>query len=321
MNKFPPVVYKGSSGRLEAASVSGDEVVDPRHVLSRELGQQLTTGPDDGVLLKGAAVKSAFPSKGDLCDLSFDPPGKDSASLSVKYSDLLSGWAADVVSIPMATPTSAGFMSGSDKETLVNVVSLVESMQDKGARLDAHEFSFSEFSTVAADKAAEQLELTQYALGALGVAGIGDLPNNVSVRNLNGNHLFRFNLASPASASYWVDDGLDTIATATTSTLGVVRSVEGVPGSVAVQLDGTMEVTGWAGVELTANKTDALAASNPSSVKYPSERAVSDALAAKESTANKVTALSGSSTDAQYPTAKVVYDSLALKEDKSNKTA
>jgi 3-methyladenine DNA glycosylase AlkC len=88
---------------------------------------------------------------------------------------------------------------------------------------------------------------------------------------------------------------------------------------VTVALDGTMEVSGWSTVERSGNKVDSIDSTNPSSIKYPSEKALVSGLSGKESTGNKVTALSASSTDKQYPTAKAVYTIASGKEDTSNK--
>lgn len=57
-----------------------------------------------------------------------------------------------------------------------------------------------------------------------------------------------------------------------------------------------------------------------SDLKVASEKLTKDSLDAKEDVANKVTSISGSSTDTQYPSAKLVYDQLALKDTKIDLT-
>jgi len=64
------------------------------------------------------------------------------------------------------------------------------------------------------------------------------------------------------------------------------------------------------------NKTDDIIGWASNSEKYPSTKGVYDTCELKT---NKVTSVSGNSTDNQYPSAKCLNDRLALKEDKSNK--
>lgn len=61
--------------------------------------------------------------------------------------------------------------------------------------------------------------------------------------------------------------------------------------------------------ERAANKTAAIR-QNPDDTKYPTEKAVADALAKKQDTSFKVTAWGDSPTDVQYPSAKLVKDSI-----------
>jgi hypothetical protein len=321
MNKFVPVVNKLSGSRLSAAS-PGD-VVDPGYLLSADAGQQLAEGADGGLLAKGLVPRSAFPQGEDLCDWTLPAPTKTAVTVSKIYSDLATstGYRTESAPLPMATTAQAGFMSGADKEALEVLRSDVDALQGKAARLDAHTFSFDVFSADANDKAAEEAELTAYALSRLGGSTAADLPDNISVRNLNGGHLFRFNLAVPASASYWVDDGYDTAGIATSTAAGIVKAGDGTAGTVSVDADGDMSVAGWSGVELTANRRTTLQAV-PDNVHYPTEKLLADQLALREAVSNKVAAaLSAASTDVQYPTAKRVYAELTAKENAANKTA
>lgn len=69
-------------------------------------------------------------------------------------------------------------------------------------------------------------------------------------------------------------------------------------------------------IETTTNKVTSISSSS-SNVRYPSAKAVYTYAEAK---ANKVTSLSSSSTDTQYPSAKLVYSQLTTKEATSNKS-
>lgn len=62
-----------------------------------------------------------------------------------------------------------------------------------------------------------------------------------------------------------------------------------------------------------ANKVTSISGAS-TNVQYPSAKLVFDQLALKEDLTNKVTSISGSSTNTQYPTAKLLYDKLALKQ-------
>ena len=317
MNKYPPIVYKSTALRLSKAAT--DEVVDPDYLLSRDVGQQLTVGTDNGLALKGMVPQAAFPTAGDLCDWSIVPASKTLINLSKTYSDLksLSGLRTETVALPLATKNAAGFMSGSDKAALEDLRSDVDALQGKGARLDTHAFTFDAFSSDPTERAAQEAELTAYAVAEWGSS---DLPDNLSVHNLNGGHLFRYNLETPPEDSYWVDDGGDSVGIATTAVAGLVKAGDGTSGTVTVDSDGDMAVAGWSGVELTSRKRTSFQAS-PTDIAYPSEKLVSDALALKEAVANKTTSLSASSTAAQYPSAKTVWDALAAKEATANKVA
>ena len=72
--------------------------------------------------------------------------------------------------------------------------------------------------------------------------------------------------------------------------------------------------------ERSENKTSELRA-NPDHTKFPTEKAVADALATKEDAANKVTSFGSNPTDTQYPSAKLVKDTIdALGGDKMDAT-
>lgn len=74
-----------------------------------------------------------------------------------------------------------------------------------------------------------------------------------------------------------------------------------------------------AGLETTSNKVTSISSTSTND-QYPSAKAVYTQLSTKEVTSNKVTSLSSSSTNTQYPGAKLVYDQLALKQSSSYKT-
>lgn len=71
--------------------------------------------------------------------------------------------------------------------------------------------------------------------------------------------------------------------------------------------------TGLALKEAVANKVTSISGSS-TDTQYPSAKLVYDQLALKEVLSNKVTSISGSSTNDQYPSAKLVYDQLATKQ-------
>lgn len=71
--------------------------------------------------------------------------------------------------------------------------------------------------------------------------------------------------------------------------------------------------TGLALKEDVSNKVTSISGSS-TDTQYPSAKLVYDQLALKEVLSNKVTSISGSSTDTQYPSAKLVYDQLATKQ-------
>ena len=311
MDKFPPAVYKGATLKLARAVV--DEVLDPEFILSRESGQQLSKGADNGVLLSGMVPRSAFPPAGDLCDWTVDAPGRTSVNLSKVYSDLesASGLRVESTPLPMATTAAAGFMSALDKEALENLRTAVDLLQGKTSRIDAYAFTFDVFSDDPTERAAQEAELTGHAEDRLGT----DVPDNLSIRNLNGGHVFRYN----ANGAYWIDDGYDVVGIATAQIAGLVKAGDGTSGSVVVDADGDMAVAGWSGVELVARKRSSFQG-NPDNTSYPTEKLVYDSLALKENLGNKVSFVDGTSNDAQYPTARAVHNAVSGKEDSANKT-
>lgn len=70
--------------------------------------------------------------------------------------------------------------------------------------------------------------------------------------------------------------------------------------------------------EVKSNKVTSLSGTS-TDIQYPSAKLMFDQLALKEDLANKVTSISVESTDDQYPSAKLLYDQLELKEDVANK--
>ena len=313
MEKFPPIVYKGTALKLSKAAAN--EVVDPVYILSQESGQQLSQGTDNGVVLKGMVPKSAYPSSGDLCDLTVGTATKTALSLTRTYSDQVSGTFASALALPAATKTAAGLMTGEDKEALEDLRADVDAIQGGGSRLDERYFTFQVFDSDPSIRATQEAEITAYAVAEWGAADISGLPDNLSVHNANGGHLFRFN----KTTGKWVDDGLDTVSIATDSAPGIVKAGDGTPGTVTVGQDGGMSVAGWSGVEFTVNKASSFGAT-PNNTRYPTEKLLADSLAAKESLTNKTAGLSASSTNDQYPTAKAVYDALAQKAGVGDKT-
>jgi hypothetical protein len=246
---------------------------------------------------------------------------KDLFQVKYRYADPANpgNWRDETVTWPLATLTKAGLMSGTDKEVLAGLVIDVASIQGRNFRLNAHTFTFDEFSTDSAVKDAQEAELTNYALSELGFSDIASIPNGTAVHNVNGDHLFRFN--QNGAASYWVDDGFDVVGLATTTTAGVVKGSDSAAGGGYVEVlnNGVMKVLGWEDKEDKTNKSTLIPATGATNDNYPSEKAVADALAGKEATANKSQALNDASTHTQYPTAKAVYDALLGKEDLSNK--
>lgn len=74
-----------------------------------------------------------------------------------------------------------------------NLNASFQGMANKPARLPANSFSFDEFSSDSDELAAQQEELTNYAIETLGLTTAESIPNLIAVHNLNGNHLFIFN--------------------------------------------------------------------------------------------------------------------------------
>lgn len=64
--------------------------------------------------------------------------------------------------------------------------------------------------------------------------------------------------------------------------------------------------------EVKSNKVTSLSGTS-TDIQYPSAKLTYDQLALKENLVNKVTSISGASTNTQYPSAKLLYDQLALK--------
>ena len=318
MDKKTPIIHDALNQRIKPSAAN--EVVDPAYVLSRDPAQQLVKGPDNGVLAKGLSLAAAYPASGDLCDIIDGQIAKDSYSVKMRYADPLvpGGWADMVKDLPMATATSAGMMSGSDKETLDNLVVTVSGLSGSAFYLNAHSFTFVTFSADPTELAAQRLELTEYALAQLGLANLTDVPANTSVHNINGRHLFRLNAGAQPM---WVDDGIDVVATATNVTQGIVKGSAAGAGKVSVESDGSMSVIGWAGLEKTANKVTSIGAVG-SDTNYPTEKATATALAAKENAANKTATVRdvGEADNANFPTELAVASALAAKEDASNKT-
>lgn len=308
MNTVTPVIH--DSVNKKHRPPTGSEVINPDNILSQDAGQQLQKGVDNGVLAKGLALSAAWPQAGDLCDVIQDSIAKNAFNIKLRYAKpgVPGGWTDEVRAFPMATASSAGLMSGADKESLAAVVVKVDSLSGISYRLDAHTFSFTVFSDDTTIKNTQEAEITAYALAQLSVASIDDIPDNTAVHNLNGGHLFRWN----ATSQHWIDDGNDVVGIATATNPGIVKG-DSDPGQISIELDGSMTVNGWAGKEDTVNKTSTLGSG--STTEYPNTQAVVDGLAGKENTANKVTALSGTSTDTQYPSAKAVYNALDTLSD------
>jgi microcystin-dependent protein len=297
MIKRPPVI----SGAVRLERIGSGEVVDPEAILSRLPGQQLAEGDDGGLLLEGMVPREAFPAAGDLCDWSIGLPTKTAVQLTKIYSDLTdaSGLRTETSPLPMATLDTAGFMSGHDKKALEDLKTSVDALQGKIHRLDAYAFTFAEFDPDPEIKAAQEAELTDYAKARLGNV----IPENTSVRNLNGGRAFRYSQGS------WIDDGYDVVGIATASLAGLVKAGDGSAGTVDVDTGGVMSVAGWSGLELVARRLSAFQVT-PDNAHYPTEKLVHDQLALKENAANKTSTINSSSTAAQYPTAKAVFDAL-----------
>ena len=310
MDKYPPVVCKSSLLKLVKAETN--EVIDPAFILSQDSGQQLGQGVDNGIILTGMVPKSAYPSTGDLCDLAVGTATKTALSLTKTYSNQTTGTFTASMSLPVASKTSAGLMTGDDKEALEALRTDVDALQGGGSRLDERYFTFDVFDSDPTVRAQQEAEITAYAIAEWGSS---DLPDNLSVHNANGGHLFRFNKAT----GKWVDDGLDTVGVATDNAAGVVKGGDGTPGTITVAPDGEMSVAGWSGLEQIVNKASSFGAT-PNNTRYPTEKLLADSLAAKEDKANKTTSLTGSSTNDQYPSAKAVYDALAAKASAGDKT-
>ena len=83
--------------------------------------------------------------------------------------------------------------------------------------------------------------------------------------------------------------------------------------SQSVMASKTYVDTGLALKEDVSNKVTSISGSS-TDTQYPSAKLVYNQLALKENLSNKVTSISGSSTNDQYPSAKLVYDQLATKQ-------
>jgi hypothetical protein len=217
----------------------------------------------------------------------------------------------------MATITSPGLMSGSDKATLQAVLSEVQAIQGKSYRLTAHAFTFASLSSDPDTYATQKAEIETYARAQLGLEAGDPIPDHTSVHNTNGGHLLRLNPTVPPK---WVDDGLDVVSVATNTSQGIVKGSSDT-GRVGVLSDGTMTVNGWVGKEDVANKVTEIGPVG-SDTNYPSEKATATALAGKEDVGNKTSAVRDATVadNVRYPTEKAVATGLAVKEDAANKT-
>jgi hypothetical protein len=105
-----------------------------------------------------------------------------------------------------------------------------------------------------------------------------------------------------------VDDGFDVVSMATNSSPGIVKGSPDV-GKASALSDGTLLVNGWDGKEDKSNKSDVV---DNSTDKYPSNKAVWDLTATFENTANKVSELRSPelADNFKYPSEKAVVDAL-----------
>ncbi|MDR1685223.1 MAG: tail fiber protein [Desulfovibrio sp.] len=130
------------------------------------------------------------------------------------------------------------------------VASVAARIDGISAAIRGNEFSFSSFNPE--DMAAQQDELTQYALEQLVLEDAADIPNGITVRNMNGNKVLIFKAAVigdgtsevPEFPAHWEElataDAPD-VPIATNTTLGLVKgSTDALKASVGE--DGTLTV-------------------------------------------------------------------------------
>jgi hypothetical protein len=130
----------------------------------------------------------------------------------------------------------------------------IQGLHGKTARLNAYDFGMGITSENINDPDIQTM-LNAYALVQLGLSDVADIPNFIGVHNLytgaGGNHLLIFNQAitgsgtpdDPEFPAHWIDNGLDSVSIASTTSLGVVKgSVTDM--EISVSTDGIMSVNG-----------------------------------------------------------------------------
>jgi hypothetical protein len=96
--------------------------------------------------------------------------------------------------------------------------------------------------------------------------------------------------------------------------LGYVTYSHATQGKIAVKIDNGFEIEELHNVSITT-------VADKNALQYEAATSLWKNVSEREAVSNKVTSLSGASTDTQYPSAKLAYDQLALKESVANKGA
>jgi hypothetical protein len=190
-----------------------------------------------------------------------------------------SGSYADLQDVPVADETQDGIMSATAYAVLQAHTVAIEGLHGRGGALPHNDFG--EF----ADAASAQEPLTEYALQQIfGEGGTftwdatdpaastyeidgathtaAEIFNSTWVRNDYDIHdWYLTNTPDTTPAVFdWADIGANNVALATNSTAGIVRGVAALDGGIAVALDGTMTVGGWAALTARVTALEALVA-------------------------------------------------------------